>query len=123
MMSVLAYLKQYNYPKETIKFIESLDTPPILIENKLLCILCLFTNAVTVYPYIYVYSKYHINKALLNHELIHWFQQLFTPNFYFKYFLSTFTKLSYRKNVFELEAYENDLNYKYILKWSYWNLS
>jgi hypothetical protein len=69
-------------------------------------------------------KKYSLNKQLMNHEFIHFRQQielLFIP-FYILYLLNYLINLfrfknhkeAYRNIIFEKEAYENDANLSYL---------
>ena len=85
-------------------------------ENRLLCTL-LCTNAITLFPKIYVRTYSHINKLLINHELIHWFQQLKYKelgfNYYKDYILESINP--FHRNLFEIEAYDNEYDFLFLL--------
>lgn len=81
-------------------------------------------NAICLSPFgIYFYRRNLMqNKRLVNHEFIHWKQQLemLVLPFYIWYILEWFIKLfihgknSYRNISFEREAFANDDNLKYL---------
>jgi hypothetical protein len=112
--TLLDWLYFYNYPKEVIQFIESLEVKPKIVYSKNICRLFLCANGVTLYPNIYIYSPFHIRKELINHELIHWFQQKNTKHFYLAYAIETLCN-GYKNNKYEKEAYRNEDNLSYIL--------
>lgn len=74
-------------------------------------------------------KKFRQNKQLINHELIHFRQQieLLIIPFYILYFLNYLINLiryhnhmkAYRNIVFEKEAYENDSNLSYLSERSF----
>ena len=59
----------------------------------------------------------HINKLLINHELIHWFQQLKYKelgfNYYKDYILESINP--FRRNLFEIEAYDNEYDFLFLI--------
>jgi len=87
-----------------------------------------FAAAITLAPFgIYVKEKYINNTRMINHESIHWLQQLelLIIFFYLWYFvewlikgiLGIFSKgneSAYRRISFEREAYTNDDNLEYL---------
>jgi hypothetical protein len=81
-------------------------------------------SAVTIYPFIFIKSKY--KKTTLNHEKIHIAQakELFVFGFYIWYLFSFLYQFlnrfnyhdSYRNIIFEREAYGEDNNLDYLNK-------
>jgi len=101
--------------------------PIFIYESKIPKFLSIFISVygITLYPFIIFRDKQEkIPKRTINHELIHIRQQkeLFIVVFYFLYvyywiknliFLKSSSK-AYYKIPFEIEAYENDENEKYL---------
>lgn len=90
-----------------------------------------FARAITVFPFILLKDKSLKNdRVLLNHEKIHWYQQLETGIFLFylwylaSYFYSRSKGLShyesYRHISFEQEAFDNESNLYYLKKRRLW---
>ena len=85
----------------------------------------LFSNIVGIClaPFgIYLHEKHINNKRTINHEKIHWKQQMemLIVFFYLWYFIEWLIKLIYNRNAyysisFEREAYENDGNSEYLI--------
>jgi len=78
---------------------------------------------ITLAPFgIYLAEKYHSNDNVVNHESIHWKQQLemLIIFFYLWYFIEWVIKLftvtgsAYRELSFEREAYDNEDNLDYL---------
>lgn len=77
---------------------------------------------ITLCPFgIYVNDLKTVTKKTINHENIHWQQQLemLIVPFYIWYFFEWFIKLFFSKDAymnisFEQEAYINDINYNYL---------
>jgi hypothetical protein len=69
-------------------------------------------KGITLFPFIFVENKR--DRVLINHELIHYQQakELLVIGFYLWY-LWEWIRRGYKKNMFEIEAYNNekDLNY------------
>lgn len=94
-------------------------------------------SGITIFPFIILDKKEHkIDKTFINHELIHFYQQM--ELFFFLFLLLYFLEFlflvikhkdipkAYRNISFEREAYENETNYDYLKtrKWfsfiKYW---
>ncbi len=108
----------------------------IILSSKLF--LKIFTrdtaSAITLFPFIIINGKKHkSNKTLLNHEMIHIWQQLET--FIFLFYLQYFVEYLYHrlkgKNHYdayysismEQEAYKNEDNLEYLKSrrlWAWW---
>jgi len=78
---------------------------------------------ITLCPFgVYIIEKYITDIYVINHESIHWKQQveMLVIPFYIFYILEFFIKLfiyggdAYRNLSFEREAYENDHNLEYL---------
>ena len=80
--------------------------------------------AITLAPFgiYFKYDRYLFNKRLVNHESIHWQQQMemLIIFFYLWYFIEWIIRLftnfgnAYRSISFEREAYANDTNKEYL---------
>ena len=78
--------------------------------------------AITLAPFgIYMKEKYLTNTRTINHEKIHWKQQMemliifFYLWYLFEWFIKLFTTSdAYRSLSFEREAYDNDDNFDYL---------
>jgi len=95
----------------------------ILIESTRITKL-LRVAGIVLWPFIFVNNKH--NRRLVNHERIHEYQikECGVLRFYILYLRYHF-KFGYRKNPFEVEAFENDDNLNYLetrknKSW-YWN--
>ena len=96
------------------------------ITRKMGAFLRFFTGggiaAITLAPFgIYMKEKYLSDVRMINHEKIHWKQQLemLIIFFYVWYLIEWFIKLfttsdAYRSLSFEREAYDNDNNFDYL---------
>ena len=88
---------------------------------------------ITLFPFIFIY-KDKCNKYLINHEKIHWYQQLelLIIPFYIWYVLNWLYNgiikykgknwdLAYRDIIFEKEAYINEYNLSYLESRKIWS--
>lgn len=89
-------------------------------------------SGITLFPFILLRKKEDLeNKTLINHEKIHFYQQLelLIIPFYIWYFVEFFINYIKYRNVekayktisFEKEAYQNDQNLSYIKTRKFWN--
>ncbi|KHJ37774.1 hypothetical protein PBAC_20940 [Pedobacter glucosidilyticus] len=87
----------------------------------------LHVNAMALYPFILVKAKHNLsNQQLINHELIHFKQQieLLILPFYLFYIINYLVNLLYYRQhhkaylqiIFEQEAYKYDMHLDYIKK-------
>ena len=88
-------------------------------------------NAVTLWPLVVIRNE-HLRKddLLLNHERIHYRQQLemlvlpfylwYLVEFFIRWFQLKHRYLAYRAISFEKEAYANEMNFYYTPKRSFW---
>jgi len=80
------------------------------------------SDAITLAPFGIYVKEGHTNKRLINHEKIHWYQQMemLVIFFYIWYILEWFVKLffspfgTYLRLSFEREAYDNEDNLIYL---------
>jgi hypothetical protein len=86
-----------------------------IIESKFITDWILGVAGIVLYPFIFVNDKH--NKRLINHELIH-IEQIKDCGVIMFYILYLWYWIkfgfSYRKNPFEIEAFNNDRNMNYI---------
>lgn len=84
----------------------------MIIYNKILPIKGF--KAMAIFPFIFVRGK-AVSKKTINHEKIHFAQQkeLWIIGFYILYAFFH-VKFGYKHNPFEIEAYKNELNAKYL---------
>lgn len=77
-----------------------------------------FAGAITLYPLgVFVVNKQYLGyEDTINHEGIHWEQQkeLYCLPFYLLYLYFWVTRFGYRRIPFEMEAYGNQNNMKYL---------
>lgn len=103
----------------------ALITMKIKRMNKIFRLLMPNVSAITLAPFGIFHRDERMNINTLNHELIHWEQQveLLIIFFYFWYFIEWIIKIpgsmflftpAYFRISFEREAYLNDTNKKYI---------
>jgi len=82
-------------------------------------------SGMAIFPFVFVkYAKLKYNKQIVNHELIHLRQQIelliipFFILYIFNYLINILRyknhDQAYRNIVFELEAYGNDSNFRYL---------
>lgn len=82
-------------------------------------------DAITLYPFVFIYKENADNVRLLNHEKIHLaqYRELCVVGFlflylwyYFKGLVKSGHNIAYRMNPFEIEAYENEFYEDYLEK-------
>jgi cytochrome bd-type quinol oxidase subunit 2 len=89
-------------------------------------------TAIVIFPFLITRDKnIRLNKALLNHEKIHFRQalELFVLPFYLWYAIEFLFRLIYYKNKFqayrnisfEREAYDNETNLEYLKRRRFWS--
>jgi hypothetical protein len=86
-----------------------------IIQSKFITHWILGVSGIVLYPFIFVDNKN--NKILINHELIH-IEQIKDCGVIMFYILYLWYWIkfgfSYRKNLFEIEAFDNDRDFEYI---------
>lgn len=83
-------------------------------------------TGITIWPFIFLSDEKYKTDKIINHEKIHLEQQkeMLIIFFYLLYLIEWFFK-GYRKISFELEAYNNEDNLKYLetrKRYNWWNL-
>lgn len=107
---IVSLLEYFNYPDEVVEHFKVLvrnNLPvPQIKEAKWL----FGAGDLVIFPYIYVPSRYNLQKTLLTHALIHWKQQLECRwagiSFLGIYLFDWITGFSNKEVRFEREAYE-----------------